>query len=323
MQTIESVYDAKGLGTIADSSLKPFDDFVKAPFSGMPVEAIWNNKTEYYNSKKGVVEEGFAPQSVHYLCLRPFSNNYKNPTDAFLMKLTNKSGRPTVVKKFYDYLFGTHSPWRDAYKSFMLVGKDANDIPDAVLWYDTSNCCSKLAMNFLTAMRLHTCWGLDYIWLKLVDAGFTPNEAVLLCTNFSWAGQDLTISNGPEGKFDENPFTKVALSRLGCSKTDMPFSTNYNPSGFKPLLVGAPSFSGNSLKSGQPVQPNNFIWNADGAEVNADNLSKSSAEYKNSKIKVSKKSTPLYTYLKNGKKLSKDYIDEVVGKLWANELLEV
>lgn len=324
MLHFKDIADAEGTGTLLSSSIQNFQKFLDAPFSGSPVEACWNSTTERYNTKKNAVEKTVDFVPLHYLCLRPFSINYKNPTDAFLMKITNKSERPGIVKEFYKYLLSKDSPWKDALKSVATVKTDAYGIPEGILWYDTSNSCSKLVMNLLTAMRLHTCWGLDFIWLRLVDAGFSEEEALLLCTNFSWQGQSITATNGPDGKFDADPYAKLPLSRLGCSKTDMPFNTNFCPSGFAPLFEKKPSFSGKSLTEKQNVQPNNFIWHADRIEVNADNLTKSSPEYKNGNIHVSKTSTPLYTYLKKGNtKLSKDYVKEVQEKLHKNLYLEV
>lgn len=319
MQTISNIKEVKN-STLLPQSIETFNGFAEKKWGGYPVEFCYNAVVDEYKSGKIVKKPSFISQN--YYCMRSFNSN--TTTDGLYVRTTNADKRPTTTKAFYDYIFSKSGPWRDALPALLFVDKDKNGIPKGVLWYRTDVGCSKLIMNLLTAMRLHTCWGGDWFWFKLVEAGFSKEVAMLLSTNFSWAGQDITISNGPAGKFDEDPRKKLSLSKLGCSKTDMPFSTNYNPSGFKPFLVNkSPKFKGKPLSSGQSVQPNNFIWHEDGIEVNADNLSKSSSEYKKSNIKIVSEKTPIHKYLLSDEKMSSDYIKEVTEKLIKNEMLEV
>lgn len=322
MLKIKTIAEALTLaGTMQESSLKNFEKFLNKPFSGNPVEACWNDTSSSYSNGKTTTTPSF--QTVSYYCLRPFNNNHSNPTDAFLMNITNKSSRPETVKKFYDYLFSDESPWASAFPGLALVGEDKNGIPDAILWYDIGKSPSKVVANLFSAMRLHTCWGADWFFAKLVDAGFSPEAAILLASNFSWAGQSLTVSNGPPSKFDVDPRKKLTLSKMGCSKTDMPFSTNYNPSGFSPLFKKQPVGDTGTLKDGTPVQPNNYIWHTDAVPTNSDSLSKSSPEYVKSVIKVSKETTPIHEYLLSDKEIPKDYVQEMMANLSTNKLVEV
>lgn len=324
MLHVETIKELAGKGTFLPDSVKSFDSYFKNSFSGNPVEFCWNGVTEAYKAGKVVKQREF--QYRNYLCMRPFNSNHNTPTDALLVKVTNKDGRPIITKDFYYFLFEAEdSPWADAHSSISFVWSKDKNLPDAVVWYDTSKACSKLVMNLLTAMRLHTCWGLDYVWHRLCEAGFSPEVAILLATNFAYNGQDITLGNPSASVFSSDPTKNGAkLCKNGCSKTDMPFSTNYNPSGFKPLIVDkSPKFKGKSLASGQSVQPNNFIWHEDGIEVNSDDISKSSSEYKNSKIKVNQSVKTLSDYLTNKSKLSSDYVKEVTEKLVKNEMLEI
>ena len=319
MKTIETISDALKLpgNTLLEKSVKPFQSFLDEGFKGSPVEFCYNSMS-HSADKDGKVTTQPSFIGKYYLCLRFFTGSHTNPTDAAMMKITNKKGRPSFVKKFYDYLMSPDSPWASCHDVFAAVRPDKNGIPDALLWYNNKDKCAKMVMNFLTTARLHTCWGLDYVFVKLVDAGFTPEEAILLSTNFSWAGQTLTVSNGPPGMFDEDVANKLSLSKFGVSKTDMPFLTNHNPSGFKPLFDKKPSYSGGSYAEGNSVQPNSFIWNADGKEVNADHIST-----KNGNLQVSIKENILSDYLKGGKTPPESYIQEVREKLHKNEKLYI
>ncbi len=313
-------------GSMLDKTKTDFQKFHTKADSHKPVQFCWNDKVDKFNAKTSAVTSETLMREAHYYCMRSFNANYKHPTDGLLFKVVNKKGRPTQLANFYNYLFSAKSPWRGAFANLVFVGKDKHGIPDSIVWFDTSIGDAKLTINLFSTIRLHTCWGLDAVWQKMVDAGFDPETAMLMATNFSFAGQTITISNGPAGLFDEDVFDKLSLSKHGCSKTDMPFSTNYNPSGFKPLLVDKkPMTTSGPLASGVPPQPNNFIWHQDGIEINADNLSKTSAEYKESKIKVVQKDAlGLVAYLSGKTKtFSKGTISEITDKLVKNELLEV
>jgi hypothetical protein len=324
MRIVDNINEALTLpgNTMQESSVANFTNFLDKKFSGSPVEFCYNTISASADSK-GNVKYHPSFSQIHYFCLRSFTPNCKTPTDAALMKVTNKSGRPSIVKQFYDYITGDASPWASCHGDFVAVRPDKNGIPEAYLWFNTGGACSRLVMSMLTAMRLHTCWGLDYVFVKLVDAGFTPEEAILLSTNFSWAGQTLTTSNGPPGMFSEDVHKILSLSKLGVSRTDMPFLTNYSPSGFKPLFGKKPSFSGQSLKAGQSPQPNSFIWNTDGVEVNADNLDKSSKEYKSAKIKIVPSLKAFEWHINDVQSMSAAYVSEVKDKLHNNHILEI
>lgn len=322
MKRIKTLEEAIELGgTMKETSIGPFKAFLNKSFSGSPVEACWNTFEESYSG--GKTRSKAKLYQLNYLCLRPFNENHLKPTDAFMMKVTNKSTRPKAAKKFYDYLFSDDSPWASAFPGLALVGEDANGIPDAILWYDVAASPSKVVANLLSAMRLHTCWGADWFFDKLVDAGFSNEAAILLASNFSWSGQTLTVSNGPSGKFDVDPRKKVGLSKLGCSKTDMPFSTNYNPSGFAPLFEKKPVGDKGTLAAGTSVQPNNYIWHTDEIPTNSDALNKSSEEYKNGVVKVSSEKTPIHAYLADDVPLSKEYIAEIEHNLSTNKLVTI
>lgn len=312
--------------TFAESSLKNFDNFLKASWSGSPVEFCWNGVSTSINDKGEMISK---PQfmSRHYLCMRPFNSNHNNPTDAMLVKITNRGQDKTRAKtigRFYKYLLGDKSPWKDAHAQLAVVEPDENDIPQALVWFDTKRGNAKLMINLLTAIRLHTCWGLDWVWEKLIEAGFTNEEAILLATNFSWAGQTITGSNGSPEKWSSNPNKSLELSKLGCSKTDQPFSTNYNPSGFKPLFDKKP-FKAGSLQDGTPVQPNNFIWHADEKPVNSDSLNSNSTEYKNATLKIASGEDPfgLFDYLRNGTKMALASVKEISTALQTNEKVAI
>jgi hypothetical protein len=319
---VDSLAELAGKGTFKKKSLKDFNDFLYSTWSGQPSEYCWNDVSSYLSPKTLKVAERRTFCFKHYLCLRPFKDNYMNPTDAFLYKVTNAAGRPKTVRRYYDYLFGEDSPWKDTLSCFAFVGELTDGVPKGIIWYDTGGSCAKLAVNLITAVRLHTCWGLDYVWARFVDAGFDDETALLLATNFSWNNQEITYANGSEYKYAENPLKGATLSKLGCSKTDMPFSTNYNPSGFKPFLDRDPKYKGKSLQEKTPIQPNNFIWHEDGVEVSADGLCKGSSEFQKSKIKVNSELNYLERVIE-GKSISQDLVKEIQHKLYTNKMLEV
>lgn len=324
IQIVESVGELVNT-TVLKQSIKKFDAFNDENVDGNPCVFAWNGVSSEMDDDLNMSEKA-TMHKKYYLCMRPFSDNYKTPTDILSVRVTNAKGRPTIVKSFYDYLFGATSPWKEALPAVAAIADPSNKygIPKAIVWHNTNLGSSKLVFNLLTAMRLHTCWGLDIVWQRLVDGGFTPEAAILLASNFSFGGQTLTVSNGPAGLFDEDVFEKLSLSKYGCSKTDMPFSTNYNPSGFRRLLKKNPNVSHGTLKQGTPVQPNNFIWHDDDVPTNSDTIDKSSPEFKNSKIKVVQ-SDPydLEKYLKDKGKISKSTIKEIEEKLMKNEMLEL
>lgn len=210
-------------------------------------------------------------REINYYCMRHFSHNHYHPTDGLAFRVTNRTGRPKTVKKFYEYLFSADGPWRDALPGLSLLNTDGSDIPTHIIWHNTGISPVKITMNLLCAARLHTCWGLDIIWERLVDNGFTPEEAILLCTNFNWDDQEITVSNGSPAKHSENPEKELELYLSGASMTDMPFTTNANSSGFCRLIKDKTPLSViGTLAAGTPPQPNNYLWHDDGDEVNSD-----------------------------------------------------
>lgn len=322
MLHVSKLSELVGRGTFEESSLKDFEEFLYRPWSKMPSEYCWNGLKEVYNPQTDRVKQERSFRYESYVCLRPFGQNYKEPTDAFMYKVNNDEGRPEIVKKFYDFLFSEDGPWRDALPGLAFVGKKKRGLPQAIIWYNTGNTDCKLTMNLLTAVRLHTCWGLDWVWDRLVEAGFDKTYALLLATNFSFNGQRITTSNGDPDKYAENPLKRLSLTKLGCSKTDMPFSTNYNPSGFKPFFDMKPSTVSGSLKDKTPQQPNNFIWHADKRQVSADDIDMGNREFRESKIVIDFKETELETVIKTGK-ASRDYVENVEHCLYNNKMLKV
>lgn len=324
MKVVSSIAEAAALSgsTVDEKYVASYQNFLDAAFSGNPVEAAWRALSQSADASGKIVKKS-ALHTLSYLCIRPFSANHANPTDAFLLKVTNKKGRPATVKKFYDYLTGETSPWKGIHDAIAAVRPDANGIPDAFFLYRNDLGCAKLAMSLWTAMRLHTCWGLDIIWERLVDAGFTEEEAILLATNFSWNGQTITVSNGPKGMHEKNPEATLKLSKLGVSKTDMPFLTNHSPSGFKALLVDKkPNSVHGTIASGERAQPNSFLWNTSDEMVNADSLPSHCAG--KGKLQVSSEVNVLSDYLKRKtKSISQTYVEEVRGALLDNKAIKI
>lgn len=326
----ETIHEVKG-GTILEESRTRFETYRKNTNQEQnphyPTHYCFNGTVDIYNPKTGKFKPVPNFNYINYYCMRNFSANYKTPTDALLFMITGKTGRPEELSHFYNYLFSKESPWVGTHQSLCFIGQDKYGIPDSILWYDTSNCDAKLMANLLCTIRLHTCWGLDAIWLKFVEAGFTPEEAILLCTNFSFAGQEITAGPSPALLHKKNVCQNLKISKFGCSKTDMPFNTNYNPSGFAPLLKDKkPRVTSKSLMEKTPTQPNNYIWNADGIQINADNLTRDSEEYEKGTIKVSRGKDPygLIQYLAiKTKKLSKEVVSEISELLNTNKLLVI
>lgn len=260
------------LCSMSDETFNALDHYTKVTDidRDYPTQYVFRDWSMY--NKKG---NQYYYREVNYYCMRHFSQNHFHPTDGLAFRVTNRTGRPKTVKKFYEYLFSPDGPWRDALPGLSLLNTDtsstSSDVPTHIIWHNTGISPVKITMNLLCAVRLHTCWGLDIIWERLVDNGFTPEEAILLCTNFNWDEQEITVDNGSPAKHSENPEKKLDLYLSGASMTDMPFTTNANPSGFCRLIKDkTPLNVLGSLAAGTPPQPNNYLWHDDGEEINAD-----------------------------------------------------
>jgi len=321
-QIFEKLSEFSGMGTITDDSITSFDTWMKGVVksgNAYPTYYAFNEMQDQWDSKAQRVKKSQSLMPVSYYCMRHFANNYKNPTDALIFKLTNKTGRPTITKEFYEYLFADSSPWRSAFPGLAGLKPDKNGIPDYIVWFDTKKVPAKTVANLFAAIRLHTCWGADWFFMRLRELGFKDEAAILLSSIFAWNGQTITTSNGHSAKFSEDPRQLIELNKFGASKTDMPFSTQYNPSGFQPLLVQKePSTVSKSLMDKTPTQPNNFIWHGDKKAINADSLNTTSEEYKNSLIKIVPHSDPtgLHSAMKGKKKLSKATLSEIEDALY-------
>lgn len=290
----DTLADAHKDGLIADKTLNDFSNWMgKTKNWHEPTLYTFYEQGDMYNEKTKKVKKTQTQIEVKYYCMRAFHHNYRSPTDALMFKIKHKDGRPTITTAFYKYLFGPSSPWKTAFPGMAAISPDKNGIPDYILWHDVSLAPAKTVANLFCTIRLHTCWGADWFWYRLRELGFSDEAALLLSTCFSWANQTITISNGPKEKYDEKPYEKLKLCKFGPSKTDMPFSTNANPSGFLSFLVDKkPKVTSGTLAQKTPTQPNNFIWEDAGEEYSADSLPSDDTRHKKSLIKVDRNTDP-------------------------------
>lgn len=297
-----------GRGTIKEEAATHYDSYY-----AFQDEKKWRTFPTYYSyfsaspqySKEGKVFYERRPFDIGYYCMRALSD--VNPAPDSLYFFIKHKERTEITKKFYEFLFGPNSPWAKVFYGIALVFKTNEDIPDAVIMHDNT-VDAKILVNLFTAIRLHTCWGLDYVFHRLLAAGFSEREAFLLSSLFQWNNQTIT---GSEDSFRHlKDMSSVTLTMNGCSKTDMPIMPEYNKSTFSNLFHRKTLRLTGKYSDGASIQPNNYLWHSDNKAINADNLD--SWDKNKGPIRISGQDKfGLIGWIKGEKNLQKDVVKTI------------
>lgn len=328
---VDSIKELVGKGTLLEESVAPFIAFEPQAFnSSKPTNYIFNHTGSYFDHVTGSYTNKRKAQPTFYYCMRGFAENYREPTDGLYFYISHRTERPIITGEFYKYVTNPFSPWRSVFNGIASVRQDKYGIPEWLCWYDTAAAPAKTVLNFFTALRLHTCWGADWYFMRLREMGFRDECAFLLSTIFAWGSQTITFDDGPQVKYSEDPRKFIPVSMFGGAASDMPFNTTKNPYGFSPFIVDrTPNREGRPLSEKCNPQPNNYIWQNGGGKYSADSAGNTSKYSKESLIKITRdsmcKNMDPYKFLPSlndsSVAFSRDAVSEIEEKLATNKEL--